>query len=109
MLAFDDGSAATIAYGAGEAGGLAKERVEVLAASGTVVLDDFRRLELGGKTRTGSRDKGHRGQLAAFVAAARGDGEPPVTLEEQALVAAAVLALVESARTGLPVDVRLPE
>jgi predicted dehydrogenase len=109
MLAFADGSAATIAYGVGEAGGLAKERVEVLAHSGTAALDDFRRLELGGKTRTASRDKGHRRQLAAFIAAARGDAEPPVTLEEQALVAAAALALVESARTGLPVDVRLPE
>jgi predicted dehydrogenase/threonine dehydrogenase-like Zn-dependent dehydrogenase len=108
-LSFEDGSAATLAYAVGETGKLPKERVEVLAPSGTAVLDDFRRLELAGRTHRSRRDKGHRAQLDAFVAAARGERELPVGLKEQALVAAAALALIESAQTGLPVDVRLPD
>jgi hypothetical protein len=47
-------------------------------------------------------------QLRSFVAAARGAEELPVSFGEQLAVAAASLALVESARTGVPVDVRPP-
>jgi predicted dehydrogenase len=107
-LAFDDGSAAVLAYSVGDPGKLAKERVEVLAPAGAAVLDDFRRLDLEGRMQRGRRDKGHRAQLQAFLAAASGERELPVGLEEQALVTAAAIALVESAQTGLPVDVRLP-
>src|SRR5205823_695971 len=39
-LRFADGSAATIAYGTGESGRLPKERVEVLGAHSSAVLDD---------------------------------------------------------------------
>ena len=107
-IGFEGGSSLALAYGAGEPGGLGKERLEVLWAGGTAVLDDFRRLEIGGKTESSARDKGHTAQFEAFVAAARGTRPLPVTLEKQALVAAAAIALVESARTGLPVDVGLP-
>jgi hypothetical protein len=112
LLAFADGSVATIAYGVGSTGGLPKERVEVLAGAGAVVLDDFRRLELHGArsaTTKSRRDKGHRAAVAAFAAAVRGERPLPVSTEEQLLVAAASLALVESARTGAVLDVRLPE
>jgi predicted dehydrogenase len=110
-LVLRGGSAATIAYGVGAAAGLAKERVEVLGAAGAATLDDFVRLELhGGKHETvkAKRDKGHRAQIAAWAAAARGEAPPPVPVEEQLLVAAASLALLDSARTGAAVDVRLP-
>jgi predicted dehydrogenase len=107
-VGFEGGSALSLAYGVGDPGSLAKERLEVLWAGGAAVLDDFRRLELPGKTETAARDKGHAAQFAAFVAAARGVRPLSVSVEEQALVGAAAIALVESARTGLPVDVSLP-
>ncbi len=110
-IRFSNGSAAAIAYGVGESSGLAKERVEVLGAGAAAVLDDFTRLELHGRRSEkvkSRRDKGHQAQLEAFVRAARGEADPPVAVEEQLLVAAASLALVESARTGAPVGVELP-
>lgn len=111
LVRFANGSAATIVYAVGESGRLAKERVEVLGPHVSGVLDDFRRLELHGsreRTAKGKRDKGHVQQLRAFVAAARGTEELPVSFGEQLAVAAASLALVESARIGVPVDVRPP-
>jgi predicted dehydrogenase len=65
----------------------------------------------GGRSSTdrARRDKGHQAHLRAFVDAARGRAEPPVPVGEQLLVAAASLALLEAARTGEPVDVRLPD
>jgi predicted dehydrogenase/threonine dehydrogenase-like Zn-dependent dehydrogenase len=111
LVRFPNGSAATIAYGVGRTAGLAKERVEILGADGAAVLDDFRRLEVHGRgssSTKGKRDKGHAEQLRSFVAAARGLADPPVPFEEQLTVAAAALAVVESARIGRPVDVRPP-
>jgi predicted dehydrogenase len=112
LLSFADGSSATIAYGVAESAGLPKERIEVLGQDGAAVLDDFRRLELFGpraRTVKSRRDKGHRAAVEAFVDAARGRREPPVPVEEQLLVAAASLALLDSARSGAPVEVRLPD
>jgi predicted dehydrogenase len=111
-LRFADGSAASIAYGVGESGDLSKERIEVLGRTTAAVLDDFERLELhgaGAAREKGRRDKGHRHQLRAFVDAALGRAEPPVPIDEQLLVAAAALALVEAARSGVPIDVQLPD
>ena len=111
LLRFADGSAATIAYGVGESSGLSKERIEVIGPEGAAVLDDFQRLELYGMRETtvkSKRDKGHSAAIAAFVSAASGQGELPVSADEQLLVAAASLALLDSARSGAPVEVRLP-
>jgi polar amino acid transport system substrate-binding protein len=111
VVRFANGSAATIVYGVGESGRLEKERVESFGPHVAGVLDDFRKLVLHGareRTAKGKRDKGHVEQLRSFVAAARGAEELPVSFGEQLAVAAASLALVESARTGVPVDVRPP-
>jgi predicted dehydrogenase/threonine dehydrogenase-like Zn-dependent dehydrogenase len=97
-LRFADGSAATIAYGVGESGRLAKERVEVLGASMTAILDDFQRLEIfgaGATTIKRKRDKGHREQLRAFIDAALGRAALPVSVDEQIRVAESALALVD--------------
>lgn len=110
-IRFANGSVATIAYGVGESGAMAKERIEMLGSASSGVIDDFERLEIygaGAATVKGKRDKGHRQQLRAFVDAARGLDEPPVPVDEQLHVAAAALALVESARTGATIAVRLP-
>jgi predicted dehydrogenase len=111
LFEFDDGSVATITYSTRPSDGLPKERIEVLGTTSSAVLDDFRRLDVFGARRSSVKrrqDKGHEAELAAFVAAARGEQELPVQLREQALVAAAAIAAVEAAATGLSVEIELP-
>jgi predicted dehydrogenase len=76
-LRFADGSLASIAYGSTPpvAG---KERIEVLAGSRQVIIDDFRSVLVNGRTVwKGRQDKGHRAHAAAFRQAVQGGGNMP--------------------------------
>jgi hypothetical protein len=65
-LRFADGSVASITYGSALPV-RGKERIEVLAGSNQVVIDDFRSVLVNGHTRwKGRQDKGHRAHAAAF-------------------------------------------
>jgi predicted dehydrogenase len=65
-LRFADGSVASIAYGSA-APVAGKERIEVLAGSDQVIIDDFRSVQVNGRTLwKGRQDKGHRAHAAAF-------------------------------------------
>ena len=71
-LRFADGSVASIAYGSTPpvAG---KERIEVLAGSHQVIIEDFRSVLVNGRTLwKGRQDKGHRAHAAAFRQARAG-------------------------------------
>ena len=71
-LRFADGSVASVTYGSTPpvAG---KERIEVLAGSQQVIIDDFRSVQVNGRTVwKGRADKGHRAHAAAFRLAVRG-------------------------------------
>jgi predicted dehydrogenase len=113
-LTFANGSAGTLTYlaaGAIEAG---KERLEVSSGGQTAVLDDFRSLTVvgGGRTRVWrsrlEQDKGHAQAWAAFVAAIRQGGAPPIPYGELVAVTQACLAAVQSLRSGSPVAVDVP-
>jgi hypothetical protein len=72
VLRFADGSVASIAYGSTPpvAG---KERIEVLAGSHQVTIEDFRSVLVNGRTLwKGRQDKGHRAHAAAFRQAVQG-------------------------------------
>jgi len=76
-LRFADGSVASIAYGSipPVAG---KERIEVLAGSRQVIIDDFRSATGNGRTLwKGRPDKGHRAHAAAFRQAVRAGPDMP--------------------------------
>ena len=76
-LRFADGSVASIAYGSTPpvAG---KERIEVLAGSHQVIIDDFRSVQVNGRTLwKGRQDKGHRAHAAAFRQAVQGGTAMP--------------------------------
>ncbi|MGD0242897.1 MAG: Gfo/Idh/MocA family oxidoreductase [Streptosporangiaceae bacterium] len=76
-LRFADGSVASIAYGSTPpvAG---KERIEVLAGSHQVIIDDFRSVLVDGRTRwKGRPDKGHRAHAAAFRQAVQAGADMP--------------------------------
>lgn len=98
-LEFAGGSLATLTYAANGDSALPKERLEVLGGGRAAVLDNFRRLDLyaGGRRRTVRswlrQDKGHRGELAAFVAASREGSPPPIPLAELLAVTRATLAI----------------
>src|SRR5579884_747312 len=106
-----DGSLGTILYVAQSAPGIGKERIEAYGAGGVGVLDDYRELELYGpraqRVKERGQEKGHREEIAAFVAAVR-SGQPPVPLTEVANVSLATIAVVESMRTGGAVRVEGP-
>jgi predicted dehydrogenase len=110
-LRLDDGSVASLLYAAGGDNGVPKERVEVLGGGRMAVIDDFEAVTLStsgrARTRRGSaRDKGHTSALEAFLGAMRRGGPPPIPYPDLLNVSWATLAMVESLRTGVPVEVR---
>jgi predicted dehydrogenase len=71
-LRFADGSVASITYGSAPSTA-GKERIEVLAGSHQVIIDDFRSVLGNGRTLwKGRPDKGHRAHAAAFRQAVQG-------------------------------------
>ena len=106
-IRFASGDVASLAYSGAGDGRLPKERIEAFAGGTAAVLDDFRRLELyrhGKRTIVKSRqDKGHRAEVAHFVAALAGRTEPPAA-DSYLASTRATLALAESLRRGAPVD-----
>ena len=103
-LAFADGSTGAVVYVADGSRGVPKERLEVFSRSRTVVLDDFRVLDLydDGRpenVRLRAQDKGHGAEAKAFVEAVR-TGSLPISLEELANGGAATLAVVDSLTAG---------
>jgi predicted dehydrogenase len=104
-LDFEDGSLATILYGAGGSPALGKEYLEAHAGGRSAVLDDFTQLVTydGRKKRTRrerGHDKGHEAQFRHFAELVRGvaSAETPTTLETMAVT----LAALRSATTGVP-------
>lgn len=108
-LRFENGSVGALVYtGSGDVR-MPKELVEVFAGGCAAAIDDFRRLEIyrGGRRErvTSAQDKGHRAQIARFLAAARGtEAAPDVATYLDST--RATLALVESLRMGSPVELR---
>ena len=97
-LRFADGSVASITYGSTPpvAG---KERIEVLAGSHQVIIDDFRSAVADGRTLwKGRQDKGHRAHAAAFLRAVQGG--PPMPTEAMLATMRATLAAASRARAS---------
>ena len=108
---FEDGSIGTIAYAGGGDRAMPKEQLEVLGSGVSATLDDFRTLRVhsAGRTRRFGgalprQDKGHAAELAAFFTAVRSGSPSPVDPELAAHVTRVTFAAVESARSGLPVE-----
>jgi hypothetical protein len=73
-IAYDDGSLASIVYAADGYVGTEKEQIEVLGRGHTVLISDFRILEVDGKKVTVEPGKGHVDGLRAFGAALASGG-----------------------------------
>ncbi len=87
QLGFTDGSMGTVHYLANGSKAFPKERIEVFAAGRVLQLDNFRRLTGFGwpgfsKMNLWRQDKGQNACAAAFIAAVRQGGPPPIPVEE---------------------------
>jgi predicted dehydrogenase len=85
-LAYEDGSVGTVSYVASGHRGMPKERVEVIGAGRSAVIDDFRRVTVyPSRSRrpslARSQDKGHGPLLERALAFFRNGGQPPIPYE----------------------------
>jgi predicted dehydrogenase len=110
-LVFENRSVGAITYSAAGAPKVGKERLEAFAGDRTVLLDDYRRLELhaGGQVteqhKARTQDKGHRAEAHRLLDAIRRGGPSPIPVDELENVSAATLAVVESLRTRETISV----
>lgn len=110
VVRFADGSVLTLNYVTSGATRLPKERIEVAAGGRTWVIDDWRTCTsyVGSRIRrerSGATAKGHREEIARFVAAVRAGGPEPIPFEQLVATTRATFCALESARLGAPVDV----
>jgi len=109
-LRLADGSNASIAYLAEGDGALPKERIEIFGSGKSFVIDDFR---IAGawangretKTKLRAQDKGQKEEVRAVCAMVRDGGPSPIALNDLATTTRATFRVLESLRTGLPVEV----
>jgi predicted dehydrogenase len=108
-LRFADGSTATMEYVTTGDPSIPKEHLEVHWEGTSFVLDDFRSLarHADGRRReawSGSQDKGHAAEIAAFVRAVVKGEASPVPFDEAAAATRATFAVLDSIATGAAVD-----
>ena len=109
-LHFADGSNGSIAYLAEGDRAMAKERIEIFGSGKSFVIDDFRGTNAfqGGretKTKLREQDKGQSDEVRLVCEMVR-EGKPaPIALEDLATTTRATFRILESLRTGLPVEV----
>ena len=104
-----NGAVSTLLYTAGGDRAAPKERVELFGGGRVAVIDDFRRVELSSGGRRTSRSwrgqaKGHREGIGTFLDAVRAGGPPPIPVGDLLATSRAMIAAMESMRTGRPVD-----
>ena len=104
-----DGSVGTVDYLADGHPSLPKERLEVIGGGSSYVLDDFHALRWvtpagKGELVPGGQDKGHRAEVAAFLAAVAGTASAPVSFADLVASTRATLAALDSIRSGAVVE-----
>jgi predicted dehydrogenase len=109
MLRFADGSTATLDYVTTGDASIPKEHVDVHWEGTSFVLDDFRSLtkHAGGRKRevwSGSQDKGHAAEIAAWARAVVKGESSPVPFDEAVAATEATFAVLDSIATGAAID-----
>jgi predicted dehydrogenase len=109
LIEFSDGSVGTLTYAAMGDPSIGKERYEVFSEGAVAVLEDWKRLHLtrGGKTKTVSTwrvDKGHEGELRAFVDACVAGAPSPIAWRSIAATTRATFAAELARRTHAAVE-----
>jgi predicted dehydrogenase/threonine dehydrogenase-like Zn-dependent dehydrogenase len=105
-----NGSVATVHYSSVGAATMPKERIEVMCAGRSWVLDDFRALtsysSAGARAETARRvDKGHAALMKRVLDACCGEAPFEPGLEAAYAAQSVALAALESFATGVPVEI----
>lgn len=112
VLTYPGGHVATVTYVANGDKDAGKERVEVSSGGRLAVLEDYRELVMhaGGRTRREKArleaDKGHKAEVAAFLAAIRGDQPAPMAWPSVEATMLATFAAQDSLALGAAVPLR---
>ena len=106
---FTDGSIASIAYLANGSRTAGKEYLEIFSGGYSIMMNDFRKLEIFGRSKKTKRallkqDKGHTELWDAFIKAIRNHSEPPIPYRSLLQSSYTTLACAESLRLGDPIQ-----
>jgi predicted dehydrogenase/threonine dehydrogenase-like Zn-dependent dehydrogenase len=101
LLGYPDGSAASLTYSTGAHPGASKERLEIVGRGHTVLIDDFRRLEIDSHpVRRPHIDKGHHNQLLFLRDCLAGESSAEQHLNASFEATETALAVLEAIQRG---------
>ncbi|HUW84395.1 MAG TPA: bi-domain-containing oxidoreductase [Phycisphaerae bacterium] len=105
VMTYADGSIGTVHYWANGPKAYPKERLEVFSEGRILAIENWRRLsayQWPGVPRMKMRqDKGHKAEMAEFIARVAAGGESPIGFDQLDLVTQASFAAVRSAAEGV--------
>ena len=111
-LSYPDGSIASLSYLTGGDPRVPKESIEISAAKGFASFDNFSSYQLwqGGRrhSKNGRLDKGQASMLDAFISAVRDGQAMPISFDSIVATTLATLAVQESARSSVAVNLKGP-
>ncbi len=106
-LQYRNGTLGTILYHALGNPAVPKERIEIAAGSSSLIIHDFRRMEIYGPGKEiikKAQDKGFDGEIAAFIESIQKGGAPPIPLQDLVETTLVTFAVHESLNTGERID-----
>ena len=110
QIKFENGSIASVSYFANGNKNLAKEYLEVYSNGITVVLNDFKQLDIYGNkkiTFKSVQDKGHASEVRLFMEAVEKGGPSPIAFDEIYLSSLLPFKIIESITSGKTVRLNL--
>ncbi len=109
-LQFANGSTGIVAYYANGPKNMPKEYIEVFHSGSSGIIHNFKELRLFGKVKHKKKlfniDKGQKQMVGQFLASIS-SGQPLIPYEEIIAVTNATLAVLESIKTGMPVNLEI--
>lgn len=107
-----NGSVATVLYVSQGDRLLPRERIEVFSGSSVCVIDNFKSLFFARdgksqKKKTFNLDRGYEGEFRIFFDAIRNNKPNPVDFEEYVYTTLTTFSIIESIKSGRPVDVKM--
>ena len=105
-----DGSVASITYVANGDKSFPRERIEIFGGGKVCVIDDFKVINFiyNGKKKNMKKfgiDRGYYNEFEAFFSAVKDGKTMPVDFEEYVFTTLATFGIMESIRTGVPVNI----
>ncbi|NIM17557.1 MAG: Gfo/Idh/MocA family oxidoreductase [Candidatus Aminicenantes bacterium] len=103
-LAFENGSIASISYFSNGSKRVAKEYFEIYCNGQTVIIHDFKTMEIYGKSlsrmKLRTQDKGHKEELVRFFHSIKNGTPSPIPYEEMYSTTLTTFKILESIKQG---------